>query len=65
MNAQLNYMIARHLNAELQRIGQQVRLAHEAHPRRRKSPEPPSDSHGLSRPGSSADVVHTIVTETK
>jgi hypothetical protein len=37
MNAQLNYIVARQRSAELQRAGQQSRLARETHPSRRKS----------------------------
>jgi hypothetical protein len=39
MNPHLNYMIARHLRAELQHAGQQARLAEESHARRSKSPD--------------------------
>jgi hypothetical protein len=42
MNAQLNYMIARHRSAELQRAGEQARLAREADAGRRKLPDPRS-----------------------
>jgi hypothetical protein len=40
MNAQLNYMTAKQRSAELQRAGEQVRLAREAHLGRRKLPDP-------------------------
>jgi hypothetical protein len=37
MNAELNYIIVRQRDAELQRAGHQARLAHEG---RRKPPDP-------------------------
>ena len=36
MNAQLNYMIARHRSAELQRAGERTRIATEVPARRRR-----------------------------
>lgn len=61
MNAQLNYLIARHRSAELQRAGRHARPADEAHTRgaRIAGAEPDQHRERASRANKSARHHHT------